>query len=269
VNSMNKSNAASPANFVFDARGRLQPSGQISGAAHAVSRHYFRMEEINFDPQSSYDSLAVGLNVALDKATFAARVDTMLEGMLSELGRSSVKNTVAVPFYLPKLDSTDLGTELQNKLLPAVSKSYNEMFPEYEFDVEYKGSIEGQLTSVEGLGHDRLQHAASQSDVLGVCLFALSEYSVQAAREQAALLPSSLGLTGALDLAAAFAARPDLLFNAKKYSPMIWMSGCETVWPHANFHFEAYGYNLTFNRRVHHELVAEYWHHGITTFEVV
>jgi hypothetical protein len=31
----------------------------------------------------------------------------------------------------------------------------------------------------------------------------------------------------------------------------------------AGYHFEAYGYNLTFNRRVHFDQVAESWASGL------
>lgn len=255
--------------YVFDERGRIQPSNTLTGAVHPVSRHYFRMQKISFDPKSSYNNVQRLISPALKESEFCARMETMMEGMLDELGISTFSEMAAVPFYLPRMLTNDLGSELLETLLPLISKSYDKTFPDYQFSIETTEPIAGQIKSIVGLGHDLLTDAAMQGDVIGICLFALGEYSVQAARQQSKLLPPAISLAGALDLSASLIARPDLLYNTRKYPPMLWMSGCETPWKHANFHFEAYGYNLNFNRRAHHDLVAEYWHHGLTSFEII
>ena len=38
-------------------------------------------------------------------------------------------------------------------------------------------------------------------------------------------------------------------------------------WAGIGYHFEAYGYNLTFNRRPHLGHAAEYWSSGISVLE--
>jgi len=185
------------------------------------------------------------------------------------LGFDSKTVLVNAPFFLPKLQNEDLGTELEEVYLPSLTTSYKNTFPDYEFTVEYKESLKGTLNSIKGLGHDRLENLCRDSDVIGTTFFILREYSVQAAREQMTFLPGEFSLAGILDLSGALVAQPDLMFNETEYSPMVWPSGCETPWKHANFHYECYGYNLMFNRRVHHDLVAEYWSHGISLFEPV
>jgi hypothetical protein len=95
--------------------------------------------------------------------------------------------------------------------------------------------------------------------VVGVYFPCLLEYSVQAAREKIAQLPNNCLLAGGYDTAAAFIAAPNLLLREDGYPPLLWLSGLETDSEYAGFHFEAYGYDLTFNRRVHYDHVAEYW----------
>ena len=55
-----------------------------------------------------------------------------------------------------------------------------------------------------------------------------------------------------------------LLLRRDGYPPLLWLSGVEAEAPDAGYHFEAYGYNLTFNRRPHLGQTAEYWWHGLT-----
>ena len=43
-----------------------------------------------------------------------------------------------------------------------------------------------------------------------------------------------------------------------------WLAGLQGEKPGIGYHFEAYGYNLTFNRRPHLDQTAEYWWSGVT-----
>ncbi|MBV5349669.1 hypothetical protein JZU71_00435, partial [bacterium] len=91
----------------------------------------------------------------------------------------------------------------------------------------------------------------------------LLEYSVPATIEQLQNTPSEILLAGGFDTCAAFIGSPDLLLKSQDYPPLIWLAALEAERKDVGYHFEAYGYNLTFNRRPHFGQVAEYWASGL------
>ena len=251
----------------FDAYGRLEPHASITTPVHLKSRNYFKFPELNFDPAANYKMISAVLDIPLSEEAFVSEVNQLMENSINSLRPDNHQNIIAIPFFTPKLVESDIGQVMEEFLIPTVGASYKNRFPEYEFKNEFPHSLSGHFKSLPGLGHDRLESALKSGPVIGICFFILREYSIHAAREQIKILGEEFGLAGAIDLSSAFVAQPDLLFHKDHYPPMIWMSGCQTSWEHANFHYEAYGYNLMFNRRVHYDQVAEYWSHGITCFK--
>jgi hypothetical protein len=77
-------------------------------------------------------------------------------------------------------------------------------------------------------------------------------------------LPEHFLLSGGYDTSAALVGTPDLLLRTDGYPPLLWLAAVQTDKPLVAYHFEAYGYNLTFNRRVHFGQAAEYWNSGLT-----
>ncbi|WP_173428535.1 EAL domain-containing protein, partial [Chromobacterium subtsugae] len=131
--------------------------------------------------------------------------------------------------------------------------------------------LSGLLTPAEGARHDRLIEAMRQGPVVGFYFPCLLEYSVPAAIEQLETLPAPFLLAGGYDSCAAFIGSPDLLLRKAGYPPLLWLSGLEAERDGVGYHFEAYGYDLTFNRRVHngvrlmHEIGAMVVVEGIET----
>ena len=254
---------------VFDAKGRLEPDATIKSPAHLKSRNYFKFPNLEFDLSASYKRISAVFDIPIAEDDFVTEVEGLLKESRVSLGLDETKNVLAIPFFTPTLGDCDLGEILDNTLIPAVGKSYQNIFPDYQFKNEFPHSLSGHLKSIPGLGHDRLERAVATGPVVGLCLCVLREYSVHAAREQAKIIGGNFGLAGAIDLSSVFVSQPDLLFHKNEYPPLMWMSGCQTSWDHANFHYEAYGYNLMFNRRVHYDQVAEYWAHGVTCFKSI
>ena len=59
---------------------------------------------------------------------------------------------------------------------------------------------------------------------------------------------------------------PNLLIRKDGYAPLLWIGSFDSEREDAAYHFESYGYNLTFNRKVHFNQCAESWLFGITAF---
>lgn len=252
-------------NAQFDQFGRCLP-GDIKAAAHQKSRRYFKLAELELDYGEIYARLnsSFNLNDVISEQDFKLRVDAILQKVSRNPELQSMLNGVFVPFILPKADYNDIGTAMEQTYLPAVEQSFNAVFPDYDFTNHSPVSLKQQFTIEQTGRHQHLIDAMKSDVVVGVYFPCLLEYSVPAARERMASLPDECLLAGGYDTAAAFVAAPNLLFREDGYPPLLWLSGLKSDSENAEFHFEAYGYDLTFNRRAHNDHVAEYWASGLT-----
>ena len=247
-------------NSQFDPYGRCLPSN-IEAAVHTESRRYFSLAQ----PEISYKKIFARLSASFDiensisEQEFEQRAEAIIEQLRKDKEMNSMLNGVYVPFILPKAEYSDIGTAMEDIYLPAVSKSFSDFFPEYDFTNHSSTNLTGQLNIAENTRHKNLINAMKQNVVVGIYFPCLLEYSVPAARERITSLPETFLLAGGYDTAAAFVAAPDLLLRKDGYPPLLWLSGLDLAVDNAELQFEAYGYDLTFNRRVHLGKVAEYW----------
>ncbi len=249
----------------FDEYGRCLPA-VIEAPAHKETRRYFSVTQPEIDYKKIYTRLNDNFNfsMTLSVEEFQQRVVAIIDRLNTDTKYSNINKGVAVPFILPKAQYEDIGEALENDYLAAVQKSFNDMFPEYSFTNHSPQSLKGKLSVVDEARHQKLLNAMQQGVVVGVYFPCLLEYSVPAAIEQQTHLPEEFLLAGGFDTAAAFIGCPDLLLRKDGYPPLLWLSGLAAEKEGIGYHFEAYGYNLTFNRRAHLGKVAEYWASGLT-----
>lgn len=256
--------AVTTENGLFDTYGRLIPRNFTHGT-FAKSRRYFSITQPEIDYEKIYTRLAKHLNVgdSVSKEEFEARAEKILTKLRGDANVSQILNGVRVPFMLPVEASADIGTLLENKYLPAVQSAFTETFPEKNFSNHHKGGLAGKLAIALGSRHEKLLKAQQTQVLVGYYFPCVTEYSVPAAIESIAQLPDQFLLAGGVDTAAAMIAAPDLLLRKDGYPPVLWLSALDTEKNGAGYHFEAYGYHLTFNRRVHLDQPAESWASGL------
>ena len=244
----------------FDEFGRGNPAG-ISAAVHPVIRRRFVCAQPKIDYPTIFNRLKSHLapDIALTPGDFEKRAEAILAGLRSDPATNNLVKGAYVPFFLPVTKAADIGHEVQTKYLDAVQKSYHDVYPQYSFNDHNVGGLDGRLSVAADSRHDRLLDAASKDVVVGIYFPALLEYSVPAAIEFVGKLPEKFLLAGGFDTCAAFVAEPGLLFDAQNYPPLLWMAGLKGEKETIGYHFEAYGYNLTFNRRPHLNETSEYW----------
>ncbi|MBL4703701.1 MAG: hypothetical protein JKY54_04220 [Flavobacteriales bacterium] len=248
----------------FDEFGRCIPTA-LTAPAHIESRRYFLAVQPQVDYSEIYNRLneCFGFSEQLSLAAFKQRAEAIIESLRNDDEYSNITQGVAVPFILPKAVYNDIGEALENDYLTAVDKSFHTKFPKYSFVNHSVESLTGKFGVAEGSRHEKLLEAMKQDVVVGYYFPSLLEYSVPAAIEQVGKLPDKFLLAGGFDTAAAFIGSPDLLLREDGYPPLLWLSGLSTDSQDAGYHFEAYGYGLTFNRRAHLGHVAEYWASGL------
>jgi MoaA/NifB/PqqE/SkfB family radical SAM enzyme len=247
----------------FDAQGRLVPTG-VSEPVHATSRRYFQLRQ----PRIDYAGILARTTATLggtglpSAIAFRDRIDTVLRDLAADPATRDLLHGVYVPFVLPQAAHDDIGTALDQRYLPAVAQACAAMQPAQTFVNHHQTGLVDRLR-VGGGRHDRLIRAMAAGPVVGVYFPALSEYGIPAARARVAALPERFLLAGGYDTCAALIAAPDLLRHDDRYPPVLWLAGLDAEKAEANYHFEAYGRDLTFNRRVHFGQAAESWCSGL------
>lgn len=254
---------ATPASL-FDATGRCVPE-HVTAPVHASTRGYFRPVQPALDYEAIHARIASQFGVANlpDAAAFRRRTEAILARLRDRPETRGLLNGVHVPFMLPRACHDDIGAALEERYLPAVQGAFTAALPGANFVDHHVGALAGRLSIAAGSRHERLVEAMAGDAVVGCYFPCLSEYSIPAALERMATLPSELLLAGGYDTCAALTGSPDLLLNNKGYAPLLWLAA-QSDRPDEGYHFEAYGRNLTFNRRKHFGNVAEYWTSGIS-----
>jgi len=255
----------SDASALFDEYGRCIP-GPLLAPAHVRSRRYFRCREIVADPAEVYRRIRTHLAPELKTSSeaFATAVEGIRQALADDPATRAILAGTALPFLLPRLPAADIGETLDARFLPAVASAYREAQPDYAFVDHYPAGTAGRLSPLPGSRHDRLLAAVAERELCGIYFPCLSEYSLPAALERLTSLPERFLLAGGFDTAAALVGTPDALLREDGYPPLLWLSALQAEKDGIGYHFEAYGYNLTFNRRPHLGQAAEYWWHGLT-----
>lgn len=245
----------------FDEFGRRVPPPGLQSAHHRQTRRWFIpvQPEIDFGAIHTRTQACLG-SAGLPSATaFEQQARALLAGLWDDPRLRPVLNGVHVPFLLPKASPGDIGTTLEEVYLPALGRAFCQAWPDYRFVNHHPTGLSGKLSPAPGSRHEQLLGAMQQGPVVGWYFPCLLEYSVPASLEQMGELPGSFLLGGGFDTCAAFIGSPDLLLRKDGYPPLLWLAGLEGEHTGVGYHFEAYGYNLTFNRRAHLGQAAEYW----------
>lgn len=244
----------------FDDFGRCIPEG-ITSPALEESRRYFLIQDVEINYGEIYQRISkhLGSDGGLTLDEFKKRSESILGELENNPQTKNITSGVALPFFLPKDDSVDIGQSLESKYLPALKSSFEEHNPDYEFVNHSTEDLTNNITIQEDSRHEVLIEKLKNETVVGVYFPTLLEFSIPASIEKVKTLPEDFLLAGGYDTCAAFIGYPNLLLREDGYPPMLWMSSLLGPNPQVGYHIEAYGYNLTFNRRPHLGDAAEYW----------
>lgn len=249
---------------LFDEYGRCIPS-DLKAEVHRNTRRYFAVVQPKFEYSEIYARLQkyLGISDDISAADFEGRAEAILQNLKSNPRTKAITDGVHIPFILPKATYADYGAAIETTYLESVKSSFDNMFPQYNFVNHHKDGLAGKLSVVPESRHDRLVEAMQKDQVVGVFFPCITEYSVPAAIEQIEKLPEQCLLAGGFDTCAALVGTPDLLLRTDGYPPLLWLGALKGEKEQVGYHFEAYGYNLTFNRKPHFNQVAEYWANGL------
>lgn len=249
---------------LFDMTGRCQPDG-VAAPAHAVTRGYFGLTQPALDYAALHSRYAVafGAEALPNTQEFRQRAEAVLTQLGDNPVAAGILAGVRIPFMLPRARHDDVGAAIEDCYLPVLRASFKTALPDYDFINHHSHSLRGQLMVAAGSRHERLVEAMASEAVVGWYFPCLSEYSVPAMQERVRSLPENFLLAGGYDTCAALIGAPDLLLRRDGYPPLLWLAALTGAQAGEGHYFEAYGYNLTFNRRMHFGEAAEYWNGGL------
>ena len=255
--------AHASADSLFDAHGRCIP-GNLAAPAHSRTRRYFSLVQPELNHANIHARLSLHLDIGrISPDEFTRRAQVILQQLESDPQTRLITDGVHVPFMLPQANYADYGSALDETYLPAVQHAFKARLPQYDFVNHHPGNLANKLSVVPGTRHEQLLQAMRDGPLVGYFFPCLTEYSVPAAIERVSVLPPQFLLAGGFDTSAALIGSPDLLLRTSGYPPLLWLAALQGEKPQAGNHFEAYGYNLTFNRRVHFGQAAESWASGL------
>ena len=187
-----------------------------------------------------------------------------------------------IPFICDvESEISDLGENLEKKLLPNLHDSFVDKFPEHHFksinqaDSSLKGKIKLDPTS----HYDNFLQSAQKTPVVGWYFpQALQEFDIASQRNQINQLPditdASFCLSGALDVCSALIGTPELLIDSESYAPILCLSSYVHEDPRLVLLLKSYGSHMEFwcmSQMLMNGVtqVSEQWSGGITIFESI
>jgi len=253
-----------------DASGRVVPTP--TERVYAVTdRKYFCLQQPDLDLPSIYnryrevfeDEVLTGL----DFPEFKRQVGALCERILVDSSVSNLLKGVYVPFILPQKGL--LKDKPMSSLVEAAGKSFQGHYPQFEFRLLSEGDLDVDLEIKNGSRWEIIEKQWSQKNLVGLYFpTAMSGYAITDHTEIISRLSESLILSGIPDVASSIIGNPSLLMKTDgKYPHLLTLTAFtekEDSKSHLFHFFEAYGWNLYFNRRSHIGAVSEYYSGGIS-----
>lgn len=215
---------------------------------------------------------------ALDADKFEERAEQLLEILRADLNYANLLKGVRIPFVYQDENALDLGTDLEETLLPSIQETFKTKFP----DSHFKAVLQSNSKLPEHISIDprsKYQNFVELSRRGGVVGWffpeATQEFDVESQRAQMAALPMLQGaeicLSGGKDICAALIGSPDLLVSSDYYTPILCMSAYVHSDPRLVLLMKAYGPHMEFwcmTQMLTKDTtqVSEQWSGGLSVF---
>lgn len=243
--------------------------------------HYYQLEQPKLDYQQIFDQCSQHNSLPADftAVDFECKAKAILEYIKSSSDYSNLLKGVHLPFvFYRDTGESDLGTSLENRMLPNLQKSFNARYPEAHFKavLQSDSQLIGNITLDKSSGYEKFIAASEKGPVVGWYFpQALQEFDVRSQREQMKSLPAleggSVCLSGGMDICAALTGSPSLLISEEFYTPILCMSAYVHKDERLVLLLKAYGPHMEFwcmTQMLTPKMtqVSEQWAGGITIF---
>ena len=265
----------------FDKSGWRVPSSDMRTFGESRS-NYYRLDQPLIDYASILGRICRHLGTDLDITAdqFEGRVGSLFSELRSSADVGDLAEGVYVPFVFRRArPGADLGTELQDHLLPGVQRSFTERFPGARFKAVLQGDsvLAGRVGLDPHARYQKFVDASEQGTVVGIYFpQALQGFDLASQRRQMQSLPDPAGmsicLSGGVDICAALTGTPELLFSEEFYTPIPTMAAYVHSDERLALLLKAYGPHMEFwcmtqMLTPNVTQVSEQWAGGLTVYE--
>jgi len=264
---------------LFDDFGRRLPSDGDRVFSNKPS-FYYKLNQ----PDVDYDLIlerARKYNLCpnnLPTADFKSKADSLLNKLKQNDNFSSLANGVHIPFIYRHSDKKDdLGTNLEEKVLPALKDSFTDKFPDAHFKavLQSNSKLRGNIKIHPDSRYDTFLDDSLDGVIGWYFPQAFQEFDIDSQRSQMVKLPElddvKMCLSGAMDIGAAVVSLPELLISKDHYTPILCMSAFVHSDERLVLLLKSYGPHMEFwcmtqMLSKHTAQVSEQWAGGITIF---
>jgi hypothetical protein len=269
--------------MLFADNGRRLASPSMRVFSNSPSDYYRINQQVN-DFQLVLDRIKKNnlISINVDPLDFENRLITLKNKIQNNESFKNIINGVHIPFVYQGLNKNDdLGSDLEDYLLPAMQKSFKEKHPKSNFKATLQGNsvLINNLRIASNSRYEKFIEISNLNAVVGWYFpQALQEFDIVSQRAQMTELPHTdefaVCLSGAKDICAAIVGSPDILISTDFYTPILCMSSYVHNDPRLVLLLKSYGPHLEFwcmsqmlTKNV--TQVSEQWSGGLTIYESI
>jgi len=214
----------------------------------------------------------------LSTADFKSVADSLLNKLKQNDNFSSLANGVHIPFIYHHSDKKDdLGTNLEEKILPALRESFTDKFPNAHFKavLQSNSELHGNIKIHPDSHYDKFLNNSLNGVIGWYFPQVFQEFDIDSQRSQMAKLPEldnvKMCLSGGMDIGAAVVGFPELLISKDHYTPILCMSAFVHSDERLILALKSYGPHMEFwcmtqMLSKNTTQVSEQWAGGLTIF---
>lgn len=232
-------------------------------------RKYFCLQQPSLDLKSIYtrsiDFLGETTPIDFSQSEFIDQFERLREQVLADSTLSNLLKGVYVPFILPRKDL--LNDKPLESLVRAAGRSFENEYPDFQFRFLTEVGIDADLEIRKDSRWEVIEEIWNRRSVIGIYFpTAMSGFAIPDHAKVLSRLSDNVVLSGVPDVASAFIGNPSLLMKTDgKYPNLLALTAFAERGNSHMFHFfEAYGWNLYFNRRSQIGAVSEYYSGGLS-----
>ena len=213
----------------------------------------------------------------LSQTHFQTKATELLDSIKKDDNFSQLTKGVHIPFIYFNSKIKDIGTDLEERILPALKNSFTDRFPNSHFkavlqsDSELKNNISVHPDSA----YTNFIDDSSDGIIGWYFPQVFQEFDIESQRAQIKKLPdiqeAKLCLSGGMDISATLISSPELLIDKDHYTPILCMSAYVHKDERLILVLKAYGPHMEFwcmtqMLSKYTQQVSEQWAGGLTIY---
>ena len=214
----------------------------------------------------------------LSLSHFQSKATDLLDSIKKNDDFSKMANGVHIPFiYSNPNKINDIGTNLEENILPALKDSFTDRFPNSHFKavLQSDSELKNNISIHPDSNYTNFIDDSSEGLIGWYFPQVFQEFDIDSQRAQLKNLPNTKGiklcLSGGMDISAALITSPELLIDKDHYTPILCMSSYVHKDERLILVLKAYGPHMEFwcmtqMLSKHTKQVSEQWAGGLTLY---